>query len=99
MKTWIRILLGDRLFLWFSANLMWVAYVFVLLTFLVINSYSGVRKCQAKRILEESNKELRWEFFELQAEYTRMKSRKEVVPQNYSDYVDVHYIITEEQKD
>ncbi len=93
MKSWIRILLGDSLFQWFSANLVWVGYLIILLTFVVINSYSGVKKCKKKLALEELNKELRWEYFELQAHYTKLKSRKEVVPSDYSDYVNVHYII------
>jgi len=89
MKKWVKWMLGDKLFIGVEKNLTLVIYVAFLLTFLVINSYSGMKKCENLVELESANKSLRWEFLQKKAEYTSMRSRKVVVPDGYSEYVSV----------
>lgn len=97
MKKWVKLMLGDSLFNRVEKNLTLLVYIAFLLTFLVINSYSGMKKCEALVELESENKLLRREYLQKKAEYTSMRSRKGVVPGNYSEYVSVPMKIEQEQ--
>lgn len=89
MKKWVKWMLGDSLFKKVENNMALLIYIAFLLTFLVINSYSGMKKCERLVELEATNKSLRWEYLQMKAEYTSMRSRKVVVPEGYSEYVSV----------
>lgn len=93
MKGFVKLIFGDKLFEWLASNLVLLSYVFLLTTFIVINSYSGVRKCREISQLEKENKSLRWEYLQLKADFTKAQSRKEVVPEDYSDHVVIPIII------
>jgi hypothetical protein len=91
-------MLGDRLYIWVESNFLALCYIAFLMTFLVMNTQSGIYKCEQLQKLEQEQVALKWEYLQKKAEYAKFQSRMEVMPEDVADHASVPYRLKMKEK-